>query len=967
MKLARLLLSSAVLALVSSRPALATQVDAASFTEAQWAAVPSSTLTGMAWAPDASNRLFVTVKDGPVRIIKYGSPPVLVATPFATMDPVYTNSECGVLGLAFDPNFQVNAYVYFFVTVSASEQQIIRYTAQGDVGTNRTVIVSGLPTAGVNHDGGSIGIGPDGKLYWGVGDNGNGTGVNANLSSMAAKIGRANVDGSVPNDNPFFDGTGPNADYIWARGVRNPYTLTFQPTTGALWVDVVGTSYEQAFIINKGDHAGYNAYENDQPSPDFITPVIKYRTNGTDTRTIAATGAARAGNVATFTTTETHGFRRGELITVAGVTDTSFNGSVYVSSTPDATTFTGVQTGPDASSGGGTATTQNLGGCMTGGTFYDGTQFAPAYRGNYFFGDYNSGNMMRAVLSSPSTIQSVDVWATGIASYIDVETGPDGALYYIRLGGVVYRTEYNNSAQAIVVSKTHVWMSEGGQYTVWVRLATAPSNAVTVNAARTAGDTDVKIGAGATMTFTPSNWSVPRPLTITHTADADTVLDRATISVTSAGLTTVPITVNAVEDSGNALILSTTTLSLAEGGLGTLTVALSAAPVGTVTVDVARTTGDADVTVTSGATLTFTTGNFSTPQTVKISAAEDADTANDSATISVTAAGFTTRTVAITAIDNDPHAPAITSMPVTTAVVNAPYAYTVTATGLPPPTFSLSSPPAGMTIGDTTGVIAWTPASTGAFPVTIVAANGVAPNASQKFTITVTEDAPPTCALTKPEEGDVVSGIGAEFFGDGFDDVVTTQAEFLVDGIVGYVDVGTQGHYHFQGGHNLWDTTRYVDGVHTVSIRITDTAGQTCEKAVHVTIANHPDAGKPGTTADASVGKDGGTLDASSSADGGRTGGTGGAGEGGTGPGGTGGSAGTEGTAGDNGTAGTNGSAGISGHPSGDAGAVPASTSDSGCGCRTAPPPRSRFAETSALLALALVGMRRRARRIRQS
>jgi MYXO-CTERM domain-containing protein len=946
-----------VLFLLSSRPALATQVDPTNFAESLWTTVPGGNLTSMAWAPDASNRLFVTVKDGPVRIIKYGSPPALVATPFATMNPVYTNSECGVLGIVFDPNFQVNQYVYFFVTVSSSEQQIIRYTAQGDVGTNRTVIVSGLPTAGQNHDGGSLGIGPDRKLYWGIGDNGNGTGVNADLSSMASKIGRANVDGSVPNDNPFFDGTGPNADYIWARGVRNPFTLTFQPTTGALWVDVVGTSYEQTFIINKGDHAGYNAYENNQPAPNFIAPVIKYKTNGTDSQTI--TGAARSGNVATFTTTGAHGFRRGELITIAGVTDASFNGNAYVSSILNATTFTGAQTGPDATSGGGTATTQALGGCMNGGTFYDGTQFGTGYRGNYFFGDFNSGNMMRAVLSSPTTIQSVDVWATGIDNYIDVDTGPDGALYYVAIGGNVYRTEFNTAAQALVVSRTHVWMSEGGQYSVGVRLAAAPSGAVTVRAARSSGDTDVRVGAGATLTFNPANWSVPQPLTITDTADADTLPDTATIGVSSFGLTTVPITVNVIEDTGNVFVLSKAALGLTEGGSGTLTVALSAAPAGTVTVNVARTAGDSDVTVSGGATLTFNAGNFSTPQTVIVSAAEDADTASDSATISVTATGFTTRTVAVTATDNDPLAPTITSTPVTQAVVNSAYSYTVTATGLPAPTFSLTAPPSGMTIDKSTGAVTWTPASTGSFQVTVVASNGVAPNASQVFTIAVAVDAPPTCVLTKPTEGEVVSGVSAEFFGDGFDDVGTTKAEFFVDDILGYVDIGTQGHYHFQGGHNLWDTTRYIDGVHTAKIRITDTSNQTCEKEVHVTVSNH---GDPGPTADASVGEDAGTPDAGAKTDGGGMDGTGGA----IATGGATGSGGTEGSGGAGGadeSGGTSGSAETGGHPGKDAGAEPTSTSDSGCSCRTASAPRSPLGGAAVLLGVFLAAARRHRRR----
>ena len=107
------------------------------------------------------------------------------------------------------------------------------------------------------------------------------------MTSLAAKVGRANVDGTVPSDNPFFDGTGPNNDYIFARGFRNPFTMTFQPTTGLLWLNVVGTSYEQIFAVRAGDHGGYNDYENNQPD-GYITPIIKYRTNGTDSRTVTS-------------------------------------------------------------------------------------------------------------------------------------------------------------------------------------------------------------------------------------------------------------------------------------------------------------------------------------------------------------------------------------------------------------------------------------------------------------------------------------------------------------------------------------------------------------------------------------------------------------------------------------------------------------------------------------------------------
>ena len=155
------------------------------FSETSYSSNQLTPATGMAWAPDGSGRLFITLKNGSVRVVtmKDGvletqpGTSTLVTRLFATEPQVHTNSECGLLGIAFDPNYVVNRYVYLFVTVSASEQRIVRYTDANGTGTARTELITRLPTRGANHDGGGIGFGPDGKLYWAVGDLGDRTGV----------------------------------------------------------------------------------------------------------------------------------------------------------------------------------------------------------------------------------------------------------------------------------------------------------------------------------------------------------------------------------------------------------------------------------------------------------------------------------------------------------------------------------------------------------------------------------------------------------------------------------------------------------------------------------------------------------------------------------------------------------------------------------------------------------------------
>jgi hypothetical protein len=129
-------------------------------------------------------------------------------------------------------------------------------------------------------------------------------------------------------------------------------------------------------------------------------------------------------------------------------------------------------------------------------------------------------------------------------------------------------------------------------------------------------------------------------------------------------------------------------------------------------------------------------------------------------------------------------APAITSTPVTAAMANEPYTATVTATGLPTPTFSLTTFPAGMTINSTSGVITWTPAAAGNFNVTVQAENGVGVPATQSFSITVASGESPYVSwksdkFSAEQLGDPeISGDLADYDRDGFN----TLTEFFMGG-----------------------------------------------------------------------------------------------------------------------------------------------------------------------------------------
>src|SRR5687767_10652270 len=195
--------------------------------------------TVMSFAPDG--RLFVCQQGGQIRIIKNGA---LLAAPFlsVTTDPT---GERGLLGIAFDPDFANNQFIYIYYTVTSSPRhnRVSRFTADGDtaVAGSELVLLDLDALNATNHNGGAMHFGLDGKLYIAVGENA----VTSNaqtLSNLHGKMLRINSDGTIPSDNPFFDtATGKNRA-IWALGLRNPFTFDVQPATGKIFINDVGSS-----------------------------------------------------------------------------------------------------------------------------------------------------------------------------------------------------------------------------------------------------------------------------------------------------------------------------------------------------------------------------------------------------------------------------------------------------------------------------------------------------------------------------------------------------------------------------------------------------------------------------------------------------------------------------------------------------------------------------------------------------
>jgi glucose/arabinose dehydrogenase len=233
--------------------------------------------SGFEIAPDG--RVFILERGGKIKVVKNGE---LLAQPFADL-PSQTTGDRGLIGIAFDPEFGIaNHYVYFYYTGEDLLNHLVRFSADGDVGTDGPfeLFVTQSPSH-LLHVGGSIRFGPDGKLYFAVGDNGDGENAQ-NLGNPHGKILRINKDGSVPADNPFFGQPGKLAA-IWAYGFRNPWRFQFDPANGELYGGDVGNyTWEELNHIIKGGNYGWPRAEGPCTADcaGFIDPIHAWNHNG---------------------------------------------------------------------------------------------------------------------------------------------------------------------------------------------------------------------------------------------------------------------------------------------------------------------------------------------------------------------------------------------------------------------------------------------------------------------------------------------------------------------------------------------------------------------------------------------------------------------------------------------------------------------------------------------------------------
>lgn len=282
--------------------------------------------TDFDWSSDG--RYFVNQKGGNAtgscangKILVYSSSGTLLSTFYDLTDSVNCDFERGLLGIALDPNFNNNHYVYVYYVhkwLTANSCRILRFTENNNVGTNPTIImdisVNGLLnvngqaiTIAGNHFGGIIRFRPSqpDKIYVQIGDlaytqTTPSTNMGNKLNYPFGKILRINSDGTIPTDNPFYDDGNPatgNDDRIWTYGNRNGFGMCFNPVTDSMYFSENGLNqWDEYNICHKGGNYGWATCEGNFMNSSTTTPC---NLTG-DVRPMATWGAPLGGVTGTL-------------------------------------------------------------------------------------------------------------------------------------------------------------------------------------------------------------------------------------------------------------------------------------------------------------------------------------------------------------------------------------------------------------------------------------------------------------------------------------------------------------------------------------------------------------------------------------------------------------------------------------------------------------------------------------------
>jgi glucose/arabinose dehydrogenase len=220
---------------------------------------------GLAFLPDGS--ALVSQRDSAqvVRVYPDGS-----AAGVGAVEGVAPNGEGGLLGLAVDPGFPEEPYVYAYHTAD-SDNRISRLEydpENGGGGFGGTeVVLDGIPSASY-HNGGRIGFGPDGLLYVGTGDAGR-EDLSQDTDSLGGKILRITADGEPAPDNPF-------GNPVYSYGHRNVQGLAWDDEGNLYATEFGQDEFDEVNLIEPGGNYGWPEVEGAGGGDEYVDPLLTW-------------------------------------------------------------------------------------------------------------------------------------------------------------------------------------------------------------------------------------------------------------------------------------------------------------------------------------------------------------------------------------------------------------------------------------------------------------------------------------------------------------------------------------------------------------------------------------------------------------------------------------------------------------------------------------------------------------------
>ena len=221
------------------------------------------------------DRLLVSERNGSIREVANKK---LNPSPLITFKSVAVQQEAGLLGLALDPDYKNNQFLYACYTTTKNGVLVNRVVKLKDLGTSITevgMIIDDIP-ASYNHAGGRIRFGPDGKLNLTAGDALQ-KNLAQDLNSLAGKLLRYNPDGSIPADNPF------NNSPIYTYGNRNSQGFDWNPVNNLLYeIEHGPTGFDgppggdEINLIQPGGNYGWPLVSHTEKRDGTISPLVEF-------------------------------------------------------------------------------------------------------------------------------------------------------------------------------------------------------------------------------------------------------------------------------------------------------------------------------------------------------------------------------------------------------------------------------------------------------------------------------------------------------------------------------------------------------------------------------------------------------------------------------------------------------------------------------------------------------------------